>query len=98
MVRTAAMEHDIEKLDEVVLALLRLNSFTDHGETRAWKGFDWDVLTRFHAKGFISGPKSKAKSVRLTDVGARVAEALFRKRFGNADAGSAAEPAAASAP
>jgi hypothetical protein len=50
MVGTAAMEHDIEKFDGVVLALLRLNSFTDHGETRAWKGFDWDVLTRFVAE------------------------------------------------
>ena len=98
MVGTAAMEHDIEKFDGVVLALLRLNSFTDHGETRAWKGSDWDVLARFHAKGFISGPKSTAKSVRLTDVGARVAEALFGTPFGYADAGSAAEPAAASAP
>ena len=40
------MEYDATKLDEVVLALLHFNAHTDHGVTRAWKGFDWDSLDR----------------------------------------------------
>ena len=38
------MEYDATKLDEVVLALLHFNGHSDHGITRAWKGFDWDSL------------------------------------------------------
>jgi len=78
------MDYDAAKLDEVVLALLHFNSQTDHGVTRAWKGFDWDTLDRLHAQGFISNPKSKAKSVALTEEGARLAEELFRRHFGKA--------------
>jgi len=78
------MEYDTTKLDEVVLALLHFNAHTDHGVTRAWKGFDWDSLDRLHAQGFISDPKSKAKSVVLTEEGARAAEELFRRHFGKA--------------
>ncbi|MBU2601075.1 MAG: hypothetical protein KKA32_02760 [Actinobacteria bacterium] len=76
------MMYDTAKLDEVVLALLHLNSFTDHGTTRAWKGFDWDSLDRLHARGLISEPRSTAKSVVLSDDGARVASELFAKHFG----------------
>jgi hypothetical protein len=78
------MEYDATKLDEIILALLHLNAHTEHGVTRAWKGFDWDTLDRLHARGFISDPKSKAKSVVLTEQGARVAEELFRRHFGKA--------------
>ena len=78
------MDYDATKLDEVVLALLHFNSQTDHGVTRAWKGFDRDSLDRLHGRGFISTPKSKAKSVVLTEEGARVAEELFRGHFGKA--------------
>jgi len=78
------MEYDTTKLDEVVLALLYFNARTDHGVTRAWKGFDWDTLDRLHAKGFISDPKSKARSVVLSEEGARRAEELFRRYFAKA--------------
>jgi len=78
------MEYDTTKLDEVVLALLYFNAHTDHGVTRAWKGFDWDTLDRLHAQGFISNPKSKAKSVVLSEEGARRAEELFRRYFAKA--------------
>jgi Domain of unknown function (DUF6429) len=78
------MEYDAAKLDEIILALLHLNAHTDHGVTRAWKAFDWDTLDRLHVRGFISDPKSKAKSVVLTEQGARVAEELFRRHFGKA--------------
>jgi len=78
------MEYDTTKLDEVVLALLYFNAHTDHGVTRAWKGFDWDTLDRLHAQGFISDPKSKAKSVVLSEEGARRSEELFRRYFAKA--------------
>ena len=72
------MEIDTEKVDEAVLGLLYL---TLHDGARAWKGFDWDTLHRLHAKGFISDPVSKAKSVILTDEGFRASERLFTRLF-----------------
>ena len=33
-------DYNTTKVDEVILALLHLNAHTDHGITRAWKGFD----------------------------------------------------------
>ena len=72
------MEIDIAKIDEAVLALLYL---TLHDGTRAWKGFDWDTLNRLHAKGLISDPVSKSKSVILTGEGLRTSERLFNELF-----------------
>ena len=79
-----ATEYDTTKLDEIVLALLHLNAFTDRGVTRAWKGFDWDTLDRLCGRGLIGDPKSKAKSVVLSEEGANLAEELFRRHFGGA--------------
>ena len=79
------MKYDEEKVDEMVLALLYLTSFTQSGITRAWKGQDWDVLDRLHKKGLISDPKSKAKSVMLSDDAAKESARLFEKYFGGAD-------------
>lgn len=79
-----AMDYDVSKLDEIVLALLYFNAFTDGGVTRAWKSFDWDSLNRLHARGLIADPKSKAKSAVLTQEGARLGEELFRRHFGKA--------------
>jgi hypothetical protein len=73
---------DEERIDEAVLALLWL---TLHDERRAWKGFDWDVLGRLHAKGLIADPVGRAKSVVLTDEGLRQSEALFRTLFTRPD-------------
>jgi hypothetical protein len=72
------MEIDTEKIDEAVLALLYL---TLHDGTRAWKGFDWDTLNRLYAKGLISDPVSKAKSVVLTSEGLRASERLLNELF-----------------
>ena len=72
------MEIDRDKIDEAVLALLWL---TLHDERRAWKGFDWDVLERLHARGLIADPVNKAKSVIMTDEGLRQSEELFRALF-----------------
>ena len=73
------MEYDREKVDEMVLALLWL---TLAGDGRAWKGHDWDALERLHERGYISDPKSKAKSVILSEEGERRARELFARHFG----------------
>lgn len=76
------MAVDEERIDEAVLALLWL---TLHDGRRAWKGFDWEVLGRLHAKGLIADPVGRAKSVVLTDEGLRQSEALFRTLFTRSD-------------
>ena len=73
--------YDEDNVDEMVLALLHLNAFQDGGVVRAWKGFDWDAMDRLYEKGMISDPKSKAKSVVLTEVGERRARELFEEHF-----------------
>jgi hypothetical protein len=78
-------DFDKDKVDEVTLALLYLNSFDDEFAVRAWKGFDWHTMDRLYEKGFISNPKSKAKSVVLTAEGLALAEALFEKHFRSPD-------------
>ena len=75
------MAIDYEKIDDAVLALLHLTSFEDHGITRSWKGHDWDALDRLFNKGMINNPKSTAKSVVLTEVGAKRARELFNIYF-----------------
>lgn len=42
---------------------------------------DWGVMDRLHKKGYIGDPKSKAKSIILTEEGTRLSEELFRKYF-----------------
>jgi hypothetical protein len=76
------MEYDQEKVDEAILALLYLNFFKDEFGIRAWKSFDWDAMDRLHEKGYTSDPKSKAKSVAVSEAGQTAAEELFMKLFG----------------
>lgn len=77
------MRYDSDKVDEMVLALLSLTTFEDRVDgARAWKGHDWDALDRLHAKGYISDPKSKAKSVVVTEAGLKLSRELFAKHFG----------------
>ena len=75
------MRIDTDKIDDMVLALLHLNSFEFGDVVRAWKGHDWDALDRLHEKGMISNPRSKAKSVALSDAGAKRGIELFEKYF-----------------
>lgn len=75
------MELDDEKIDEAVLALLYLGL---HDGARAWKGFDWDSMNRLHEQGFVSDPRSKAKSVVFTEEGLVRSKALLEKLFGKA--------------
>jgi DNA-binding PadR family transcriptional regulator len=73
------MELNTDKIDEAVLALLSLGR---HDGYRVWKSFDWEVMNRLHQKGYITDPVSKARSVLLTEEGARESERLLRELFG----------------
>ncbi len=75
------MDYDKDKVDEMVLALLYLTSFREGSETRAWKSMDWDAMDRLFEKGYISDPKSKARSVWLTEEGEKLSKELFTKHF-----------------
>ena len=75
------MEIDEHKVDEISLALLYLTTFKDKFGFRAWKTHSWDVLDRLHESGYIDDPRSKAKSVLLTDDGVERSKALFEKHF-----------------
>jgi hypothetical protein len=70
---------DVEKVEDVVLALLQL---TLHEGRRAWKGFDFEVLDRLQAKGWIEDPKNKSKSLVLTPSGEARSRSLFDQLFG----------------
>ena len=74
-------EPDPDRIDQAVLALL-LHGL--HGGSRAWKTFDWDALERLHARGLISNPVGRAKSVAFTEEGLEAAlhahRALFAKK------------------
>jgi hypothetical protein len=73
------MPLDTDKIEQAVLALLALGL---HQGNRAWKSFDWDAMARLHAKGDISDPVGKAKSVVLSAAGQREAERLLKALFG----------------
>ena len=75
------MDYNHQKADDAALALLYLNMFSDHGMTRAWRGVPWEILDRLFEKGLIADPKSKAKSVYLSEEGERKCEALFNQLF-----------------
>ena len=79
------MGYDRDKVDEMVLALLFLTTFKSHGAVRAWKSHDWDAMERLSSKGYISDPKSQARSVQMTEEGAVRSRQLFEKYFGSAN-------------
>jgi hypothetical protein len=74
------MDLDTQKIDDATLALLYLGL---HNGGRAWKGFDWDAMDRLFEAGYITDPRSKARSVVFTDEGLersrRLLEELFAK-------------------
>lgn len=51
----------------------------DEYGARAWKGHDWEAMDRLHAKGYISDPKSKAKSVMVSVKGVKRSRNYSRK-------------------
>lgn len=74
-------ELDREKLAEAALGLLWLGAHGDKEAKRVWKTLDWDVMDLLHHKGWIGNPKSKARSVALTEKGAQLAEKFLEKHF-----------------
>ncbi|HLF98142.1 MAG TPA: DUF6429 family protein [Methylococcaceae bacterium] len=72
------MNLDTDRIDQAVLALLRLGL---HDGERAWKSFDWDAMERLHEKGYISNPVGKAKSVVFTEEGLKESERLLEVLF-----------------
>jgi hypothetical protein len=70
---------NLDKIDEAVLALMYLGV---HDGARTWKSFDWDAMGRLHARGYITDPVGKAKSVVLTDEGLVASQRAFRRLFG----------------
>ena len=72
------MNLNTDHIDDAVLALLLLGL---HEQNRVWKTVDWDAMNRLHAKGLISDPMSKAKSVVLSERGLEKAEALMQRLF-----------------
>jgi hypothetical protein len=84
------MDRDTKKIDDAVLALLYLNSWTeDYGArdqkitaTIAWKSLNRDALDRLHDAGLIANPRKKTKSVVLTQEGAARARAACERLFG----------------
>lgn len=74
----AKLELDTEKLDDAALAIL---SLTLHEGNRVWKGLDWAITDRLHARGLIANPVGKAKSLVLTDDGIARAEAVLAAMF-----------------
>ena len=77
------MEFDTDKIDDDVLALLYLTAFQEKKDFpwRTWKSQSWKVMDRLCEKGYISDPKSKAKSVILTDKGYAKARQLFETKY-----------------
>lgn len=69
---------DPQKLVEAALALL---SLTLH-DGRVWKGLDWSLMDLLFEKGWIAVPRSKTKSVVLTEDSKRLAGEFLRKHFG----------------
>ena len=81
--RGGGTDFDHDRVDEMVLALLSLTIWEeDDWGARAWKSHDWGAMDRLHAKGYISDPKGKAKSVVLSPEGLRRARELFEQHFG----------------
>ena len=79
------MNIDSDKIETDVLALLYLTAFQQQNEFlwQAWKGHDWDVLSKLHEKGFIHDPKNKNKSITFTEKGIAESKRLFESKYKN---------------
>jgi Domain of unknown function (DUF6429) len=76
------MKLDENRIADAVLALLAAYSF-DNG--RAWKGYDFNILDRLFAQGYIHDCKDKNKSLYLTDEGLQRGQALAQALFAERD-------------
>ncbi len=82
--------YDEEKVAEVVLALLYLNLWYDGrpplAYCRAWKSLPWGAMDRLYEQGYISDPRSRAKSVAFTPEGLHQAREVCRRLFARREA------------
>ncbi|HCU35692.1 MAG TPA: hypothetical protein DGT21_09600 [Armatimonadetes bacterium] len=80
------MEWDTDKIDEMALAVMFFSMFDeklfdDTYYARMWKGLSWAITDRMHEKGWIADPRSKNKSVVVSEEGRKLAEELAVKYF-----------------
>jgi hypothetical protein len=75
------MDYDESKVevDEMILALVFLTSFSDHGAVRSCKGNDRRTPERLREGGLIGDPVGKANSVVLAEEGEKRWCELFQK-------------------
>ena len=76
------MSYNRERASEMVMALMQL---TLHEEVRTWKSYDWEVMNDLFEQGYISDPRSKAKSVVLTEAGINRSREMFAKHLAPAE-------------
>ena len=76
------MSYNRERASEMVMALMQL---TLHEEVRTWKSYDWEVMNDLFEQGYISDPRSKAKSVVLTEAGIIRSREMFEKHLAPAE-------------
>ena len=75
------LEFDTDKIDEMALAILYFGMHRDRSGVYAWRGLAWEIMDRMFEKGWISDPKSKAKSVGVSEETEALAAELARKYF-----------------
>lgn len=69
---------DPDRIAEAALALL---SLTLH-DGRVWKSLDWPLMDDLHKRGWISDPRTKARSVMISEEAAGLAQDFLVKHFG----------------
>ena len=74
-----------DRIDEAVLALLYLGHWIEGHDNiaRTWKSLNWSTMERLHAKGLISNPTGKSKSITLSDHGLSLAKQAHDALFGS---------------
>ncbi|MEM1143641.1 MAG: DUF6429 family protein [Pseudomonadota bacterium] len=75
------MDYNEDAVDDATLALMFLT--LTHGETATWKGYDWETTQRLHEKGFLENPRTRNKSIGITEEGVARCKKLFIEMFGS---------------
>jgi hypothetical protein len=76
------LDHDPDRVDDAVLALLYLSVFYAPDGTRAGLAHPGDALERLQRKGFLTTIDGNTRSVRMTPEGLIHSEERFRTLFG----------------
>lgn len=74
-------KRDDDKIKRAVLGLMYLSTFKEANGYRVWKAYDWEVLDQLYEDGYIGNPKTKVRSVNLTDKGRELSEKIFTADF-----------------